>query len=145
MKFTILPALALVLVLAGCTRDGEIIEDRDITGEWMVTGISSDRLYDWDGDGYRETDIFGTYSSCQRDIRLYFEDYGSGQSKQGCYASWQSMYWSFTNGGNTLNIDLPGDELNLDIIQHTQNSLRGQDRIYVDGTYMTVTYTLRRR
>jgi len=50
-----------------------------------------------------------------------------------------------TNNNRTLNIGLSGDDLNLDLTQFTSNTIRGEDRVYVDGRNFIVTYTLSRR
>ena len=115
----------------------------DLIGTWQVTDIRSDRPYDWDGDGYEETDIFSTYSFCQRDILLVFEDGGYGQSRQGCNSFWENMYWQLSS--RTLNIDLPGDELNLQLTQFTSYTIRGEDYVYVNGQNFVITYTLSKR
>lgn len=143
---TILLALPLVMFLfSSCTKDVVIDDSSDIEGTWAVTGIRSSQSYDWDGDGDNETDILGTYSSCQRDIVLVFEYNGYGQARQGCNASWQNLYWSLDNNNRRLAISLSGDDLNLDITQITSNTIRGEDRVNVDGRSFVVTYTLSRR
>ncbi len=43
-----------------------------IIGNWKVTAIESDKLYDWDGDGVRERDIYSTWSECAKDNRYEF-------------------------------------------------------------------------
>ena len=134
----------LTLLLASCTKDNTITDTDDIVGTWAVTDIRSNQSYDWDGDGRNETDIYGTYSSCQRDIVLVFDYDGYGQSRQGCNAPWNTLYWDLT-GNRTLNIQLSGDDLNLDIVQMTNNTIRGEDQVYVNGRNYTITYTLSRR
>ena len=142
--FTLSASIIMVFFMAGCTRDTTITESNDITGTWAVTGIRSNVAHDWDGDGRNETDIYNTYSSCQRDIVLVFERNGYGQSRQGCNASWQALDWQLYNG-QTLNIQLYNDDLNLDIVQFSGNTIRGEDRVYVDGRDFLITYTLSRR
>lgn len=140
-------ALSLVLLsffLASCVKEDTVSNTNDIIGTWAVTGIRSNVAYDWDGDGRTETDILQTYSYCQQDIILVFDYDGYGQSKQGCNASWQSMNWQLYNN-STLNIQMYGDDLNLDIIQFSGNTIRGEDQVYVDGRNFVITYTLTRR
>jgi hypothetical protein len=134
----------LATIAASCSKENIVADENDIVGTWTVTAIRSDMAYDWDGDGYTETDIYGTYSYCQRDIQLAFDNYGSGQSRQGCNAYWQNMNWSLTNNNRTLRISLPGDDLNLELVQFNQNIIKGQDLVYVNGRNFTVTYTLQR-
>ena len=138
------PILILsVFVLSSCSKNDVTASTDDIVGTWQVTDIRSDRPFDWDGDGYTETDIFSTYSYCQRDIMLVFENGGYGQSRQGCNAYWQDMYWQL--GNRNLTIDLPGDDLNLNLVQFTPYSIRGEDYVYMNGQNFTITYTLSKR
>ena len=143
--FTLPLMLVAFFFISGCTKNEVVSNQDDLIGTWQVTGISSSQAHDWDGDGYTETDIYNSYSYCQRDIALVFDYNGTGQSRQGCTAPWQSLYWQFSNGNRTLNISLPGDELNLDITQFNGSTLRGQDQVYVDGQNFTITYTLSKR
>lgn len=142
---TTLGLLTLILIVTGCSKNDVVTNTDDIIGTWVVTGISSNMPYDWNGDGYTETDIYNSYSYCQRDIVLVFDYNGSGQSRQGCTSPWQSMYWQFSNGNRSLTISLPGDDLNLDITQFSSGTLRGQDQVYVDGSNFIITYTLSKR
>lgn len=141
-KIFTIPFLLLTLLFFSCKKSDVISNEEDLIGTWAVTGISSNQPYDWDGDGYEETDIYNSYSYCQREIVLVFDYNGTGDSRQGCTSSWQPMYWQFSNGNRTLNISLSGDELNLDILQFNRTYLRGQDQVYVDGRNFTITYTL---
>ncbi len=141
---SLLSLLFILFGLTSCLKDTTITDTNDVVGTWAVTGIRSNVSYDWDGDGRSETDIFSTYSYCQQDIILVLEHGGYGQSRQGCNASWRSLSWDMYNNG-TLNIQLPGDELNLDIVQFTNNTIRGEDNVYIDGRNFVITYTLSRR
>ena len=132
-----------ILLLTGCVKQDPVNDDSDIIGTWEVTGIRSNIAYDWDGDGRSETDIYSTYSYCQQDIVLVFEHNGYGQSRQGCNASWQSLNWELYN--NTLSIDMYSDQLNLDITQFTNQTIRGEDNVYVDGRNFVITYVLSRK
>jgi hypothetical protein len=143
--FTTSVALVLVMFgLSGCLKDSTITDRDDVVGTWAVTGIRSNVAYDWDGDGRSETDILSTYSYCQRDIILEFEYGGYGQSRQGCNAPWRSLSWQLYNN-RTLNIQLSGDDLNLDITQFGNNTIRGEDHVYIDGRNFVISYTLTRR
>ena len=139
-------SFALALVgFTSCQKNSIIADERNIEGTWAVTGISSDRAYDFDGDGRTETDIYGSYTSCGRDIVIVFEPNGYGQMRQGCNARWQNISWQMTNGSNTLNITLPDDQLNLSLRQFDDYTIRGTDQVNVNGNYLNVTYTLQRR
>jgi hypothetical protein len=114
-------------------------------GTWAVTGIRSNIANDWNGDGYSETDIYGTYSSCLRDIVLVFDDYGTGQGRQGCHSYWQNLNWQLTNNNHNLRIDLIEDVIELSNLRVSSNTIQGDDNVYSNGRYYTVTYTLQRR
>jgi hypothetical protein len=142
---TAISLFSLLFVFSSCSKRDVISNEEDIVGTWAVTGIRSDLPYDWNGDGYTETDIYGSYNSCQRDIALSFESYGSGQSRQGCNASWRAMSWELTNNNRTLRINLPSDDLNLDLTRYTSNTIIGNDLVYLNGRNFEITYTLSRR
>jgi hypothetical protein len=137
--------LAALFGFSSCSKKDVINNSEDIVGTWAVVAITSNQSYDWDGDGRYETDIFGTYNFCQRDIQLVFDPNGYGESRQGCNSYWQQIYWQLSNNGRTLSIDMPGDDLNLDITQWAPNTIRGNDHVYVNGNNYTITYTLARR
>jgi hypothetical protein len=134
-----------LLAFSSCSKKDVINNSEDIVGSWAVVAITSSEANDWDGDGRYETDIFGTYDFCQRDIQLVFDENGYGQSKQGCNGYWQQIYWQLGSNGRTLTIDMPGDDLNLNITQFAPSTIRGDDHVYVDGKNYTITYTLARR
>ncbi|HEU4471648.1 MAG TPA: DUF5004 domain-containing protein [Flavisolibacter sp.] len=137
--------LLSLFIISSCTKDSTINDAEDISGTWQVTGIRSDVAADWDGDGYTETDIYADYSSCQRDIVLHFEPDGRGESRQGCNASWQSLYWTLTNNNRNLSISLPGDDLDLRVVSFSRSQIRGEDQVYFNGRNYVITYTLSRR
>jgi hypothetical protein len=137
--------VALIVVFSSCTKGDIFSASNDIAGTWAVTGIRSDVPNDWDDDGYAETDIYGTYSYCQRNIVLVFDDYGTGQGRQGCNAYWQNLNWQLLNNGRTLRIDLLEDEIVLNNLRVNYNSMQGEDYVYTNGRNYTITYTLQRR
>ncbi|HWJ89911.1 MAG TPA: DUF5004 domain-containing protein [Flavisolibacter sp.] len=134
-----------LFAFSGCSKEDVIDDSEDILGTWAVVAISSNEAYDWDGDGRSETDIFGTYDFCQRDIQFIFDPNGYGESRQGCDGYWQQIYWQLSSNGRTLTIDMPGDDLNLDITQFASSTIRGEDHVYVNGRNYVITYTLARR
>ena len=137
--------LAVVFFFTSCTKSGVISNETDVVGTWAVTGIRSDAPNDWNGDGYQETDIYGSYSPCQRDIELSFDEYGGGQGKQGCNAYWQNLSWQLTNANRTLRIDLMDDVIELNNLRVSANTIQGEDYINTGGRSYSITYTLQRR
>lgn len=142
-SFYLLLLAASAIVFSGCQKTDILNNERNIEGTWVVTGITSDRPYDFNGDGYSETDIYAGYSSCGRDIVTVFEYGGYGQMRQGCNAPWQNMNWQLYN--NTLTINLPNDQLNLQLRQLDEYMIRGTDQVTVNGNYFNITYTFQRR
>lgn len=141
-------AVFLVLsafVFTSCQKSSDVITDQqNIEGTWAITGITSDRAYDFNGDGRTETDIYGSYNSCGRDIVAIFQSGGYGQMRQGCNAYWQNISWQLTNN-RTLNIALPDDDLNLSLQQLDSYTIRGVDQVVINGSYFNITYTFQRR
>lgn len=137
--------VAALLVFSSCTKSDVIAGSNDMTGTWAVTGIRSDIPNDWNGDGYQETDIYGTYSICERDIELVFNQNGTGEGRQGCDAGWQNLNWQLLNGNRTLYIGLPADDINLNNLRVSSNTIQGEDNVYANGRNYVITYTLQRR
>jgi hypothetical protein len=137
--------IATIFVFTSCTKSDVISNEYDVAGTWAVTGIRSNIANDWDSDGYSETDIYGTYSYCQRDIVLVFDDYGTGQGRQGCNSYWQNLNWQLTNNNHNLRIDLIEDVIELSNLRVSSNTIQGDDNVYSNGRSYTVTYTLQRR
>ncbi|MFL5739225.1 MAG: hypothetical protein ACJ75B_03335 [Flavisolibacter sp.] len=128
-----------------CTKTDVLADQDSIVGTWQVVGIRSNLPYDWNGDGYAETDIYGGYNYCERDIELAFDGGGTGQSRQGCNAYWQAMNWSLSYDRRYLDIQLQGDDLNLALTRFSNNIIIGEDQVYMNGHSFIVTYTLERR
>ena len=141
---SLLAALSLALVVLNSCTKGEIQPNNNaLIGTWVVTAIQSDRPYDWDADGYAETDIFHTYSYCQQDIQLVFESGGYGESRQGCNSAWENMDWQL--GNNQLSMQMYSDAIHLYLTQFDENTIRGYDQVNVNGSSYNITYTLRKR
>ena len=138
--------LSSAFIFSSCQKNNDIIADeRAIEGTWAITGITSDRAYDFNGDSRTETDIYGSYTSCGRDIVVTFQSNGYGQMRQGCNARWQNANWQLVNGNRTLNIILPDDDIILDLQQFDEYTIRGTDQVQVNGNTFNITYTLQRR
>ncbi|HET7898050.1 MAG TPA: hypothetical protein VFL47_10280, partial [Flavisolibacter sp.] len=54
-------SLVLVFLVSSCQKSDVITSPQSLEGTWIVTGISADRAYDFNGDGRTETDIYGSY------------------------------------------------------------------------------------
>ena len=140
--------LSTALIFASCSKTGVINNNngpQTLEGTWAIRSITSDRPYDWNGDGRGETDIYSTYTNCQRDIVIVFQNNGYGQMRQGCNAQWENITYQLYNNNRQLMISLPNDELNLSLSQFDNYTIRGTDPVYIEGNNYAVTYTFQRR
>jgi len=144
-SFYVLSLASLLILFTSCQKDTFVTDARSIEGTWAVTGITSDRAYDFNGDGRTETDIYSTYNTCGRDIVTVFQGNGAGQMRQGCNAPWQNINWQLQNNNRTLNIVLPDDVLNLQLQQFDDHTIRGIDQVQMNGMSFNITYTFQRR
>ncbi|HEU0112818.1 MAG TPA: DUF5004 domain-containing protein [Flavisolibacter sp.] len=141
--FLVFMLAAITIVgFSSCTKDDTISNSQELIGTWQVTGISSDMAYDWDNDGYTETDIFATYDYCQRDITLMFDEGGYGQAQQGCNAAWEHMNWQLSNNNSRLDIYMTSGDINLVVTQFNGNTIRGYDQVQANGRTYNINYTL---
>ena len=67
--------------------------DSQVVGNWKITAVSSDVPNDWNGDGTAETDIYATWSSCQKDNLYTFVGDSTGTFKVNCSVS-EISTWS---------------------------------------------------
>lgn len=145
-SFYLILLLSSAIIFSSCQKNNDIIADeRAIEGAWSITGIQADRSYDFNGDGRTETDIYGSYNSCGRDIVVQFEPDGYGRMRQGCNALWQNINWRLANNNQMLIITLPDDQLNLSLQQFDEYTIRGTDQVTINGNYFNITYTFQRR
>lgn len=144
-KRNLLPLLffASVFTLMSCTKDDRVSNSDEVIGTWAVTGIRSDSPYDWDHDGYAETDIYNTYDYCEREISLSFDYGGYGEARQACDAPYETLRWQW--GNNRLDISIPSGDINLYITQFNGNTIRGYDQVQVNGRTYNITYTLQKQ
>ena len=67
--------------------------DSQVVGNWKITGYSSSEPYDWDNDGRIESNIYNTWTACQKDNLYQFSSDKTGIIKYDCsntvQASWQ--------------------------------------------------------
>lgn len=67
-----------------------------IIGTWKVTALSSDKAYDWNGDGTLEKDIYNTWSPCEKDNLFQFESSYAGSYKLNCNET-KTGTWGLSN------------------------------------------------
>lgn len=87
--------ILIALLLVACTQhlSNDITNgqqgyaDSQIAGTWKVTAYISSASYDWNGDGNSETNIFNTWSNCQKDNLYQFNSDKTGLFKASCTLS----------------------------------------------------------
>ena len=82
--------------------------DSQVVGTWKITGYSSSEPYDWNNDGRVESNIFNTWTACQKDNLYQFSADKTGLIKFDCsntfQASWQiinTLYLVYTPIGQS--------------------------------------------
>ena len=67
-------------------NDPQGFADSQFVGSWKIVAVNSDVAYDWNNDGTTERDIYGTWSSCERDNLFTFTgDTATGAYKKGTF------------------------------------------------------------
>lgn len=94
MKRLIPYLLVSIFLISACNdhlkieknNDPQGYADSQFVGSWKIVAASSDVAYDWNNDGSTEKDIYGTWSSCDRDNLFTFTgDTLSGSYKTGTF------------------------------------------------------------
>src|SRR5688572_33382679 len=58
--------------------------DSQLVGLWKVTALTSNAPYDWDGNGTTETDVYSTWSDCQKNNLYRFDGNKTGVYQLNC-------------------------------------------------------------
>jgi hypothetical protein len=96
-----------------------------IIGTWKITGITSDKAYDWDGNGSTEKDIYSTWSDCKKDNLYQFNSNYSGIYKLDC-STIKDGTW-YLNGTTVLAWSPIGTSLEFEkIVYLTTNTMKTQ-------------------
>jgi len=67
-------------------NDPQGYADSQFVGAWKITAVNSDIAYDWNNDGSTERDIYGTWSSCEKDnLYTFTGDTATGGNKKGTF------------------------------------------------------------
>ena len=70
--------------------------DSQLVGVWKITGFSSSEPFDWNNDGRPESNIYNTWTECQKDNLYQFNADKTGISKLNCSLTTQST-WQIIN------------------------------------------------
>jgi len=63
------------------------VADSQVIGTWKIAAVTSDKPYDWDRNGIKETNIFSTYTTCEKDNLYQFFAQKTGIFKLNCNSS----------------------------------------------------------
>lgn len=58
--------------------------DSQLIGSWKITGYVSNKPFDWNGDGSTETNIYNTWTTCEKDNLYQFVADKTGTFKTNC-------------------------------------------------------------
>ena len=112
-----------------------------IIGTWKITAVTSDKAFDWDGNGTAETDIYSTYTDCQKDnLHQFNQDY-SASFKFSC-SDTEAGTWRL-DGTITLVWAAAGSPTIFEKIVYLTTDTMKTERIITqaNGTSYTVTTT----
>lgn len=65
-------------------NDPQGYADSQVVGSWKITAFYSNAPYDWNRDGNIETDIYNTWSACEKDNLYTFVGDKTGTFKISC-------------------------------------------------------------
>ena len=58
--------------------------DSQVVGNWKITAFTSDKPYDWNGDGTPEINIYNIWTACQKDNLYSFSADKTATFKTNC-------------------------------------------------------------
>lgn len=89
-------------------NDPQGYADSQVVGKWKITACTSDIAYDWDGNGVAETDVYNTWTACQKDHLYEFVGNKTGTYRLSCSltksGSWEILdtkYLVYTPDGQS--------------------------------------------
>lgn len=97
--------------------------DSQVVGSWTITAIQSDKPHDWDGNGTAETDIYTTWSACQKDNLYELTGTKTGTYKMSC-SSTKAGTWLIEDAQVLVLSPDGGAPQTETIISATSNSFR---------------------
>jgi len=119
--------------------------DSQVVGAWKITALSSNTAYDWDGNGTTETDIFKTWSECDKDHLFNFNGNKTGVYKINCSTTVNGVWQIF----NTEQFEYTPEGMSTlaeKIIAMTSNEFKTTRTITVtSGQIFTLTKTWTRQ
>ncbi len=117
--------------------------DSQVIGTWKITALTSDKPFDWDRNGTKETDIFSTYTACEKDNLYQFFPAKTGNFKLNCNAS-NPGTWQLYNSSLNFTPDGGFSELHT-ITGMSSNSFTSTKRVQFGAEVFVVTSTWTRQ
>ena len=119
--------------------------DSQVVGAWKITALKSDIAYDWDGNGTPETDIFNSWSACDKDHLYTFVGNKTGVYKINCSTTVNGVWQIF----NTQQLEYTPDGMSTlaeKIVAMTSNEFKTTRTVAVtSGQIFTLTKTWTRQ
>jgi len=150
MRTVTLASLILALINFNCSKKDDPSGKTNaelILGDWIVTGLTFSPMYDYDGDGLKETNAFSKMEPCEKDNTVSFLAGGVWKNDEGetkCDpADLQTLtgVWELSANQTTLNID--GDIAEIKFLSNT--TLTIEQEFTEMGVDYTQTLTLQRK
>lgn len=127
-----------------------------IVGEWKIISQISDIPYDWDNNGFQETDIYSTLTDCQKSAGYnFYNNYttsGSGDIRIGytaasvCTPSIVPFHYSFQDKGYELVTEFYSKTLIENIISlDSHNLITTRINQFPTGEHLTITTTYQKQ
>ena len=124
--------------------DPQGYSNAQVIGIWKITAISSDVPNDWNGDGMAETNIYATWSECQKDnLYSFIVDY-TGTFKLNCTTT-EAGTWQVINTQHLQFISPAGTELEKFIAMSNLEFKTTRGYTLSNGQPATVTKTWARQ
>ncbi len=117
--------------------------DSQVIGTWKITAVTSDKPYDWDRNGIKETNIFSTYTACEKDNLYQFFPPKTGIFKLNCNAVNPGI-WQLANTSLSFTPDGGFSESHT-IINMTSVSFQSTKRVQFGADVFVVTSTWTRQ
>lgn len=121
--------------------DATIYNTQLLLGKWVVTNKVSDAPYDFNGDGLIETDIYLTWTDCQKDNWYLFLEDHHGQFRWQCNVQAKSIGWNLIDKGKTIVFNFSGAEVKEKIIELGNGKLITTQSLQPPGGWFTITTT----
>jgi hypothetical protein len=149
MRIAIFASLVLALGNFNCSKkDSSPKINADlIIGDWTISALNYSPMYDFDGDGLKESNAYSKMEPCEKDDIYSFLTGGTWKRDEGaskCDPSDPQIVtgnWQLSTNQTTMNID--GDNLEIKFLSNTTLTL--ESTFMEMGVSYTQTITFQRK